>query len=195
MCSIVQARPAAPLLREGVMCSLRFFPLPSDSLACSLGPSGNVHTGREKCKCKCLHTKPAAIRNATCRTSCGPPARSRCKPCVTLFKKKDKKLFCSLPLSLFLCRRLSSPQLECANFVRVVHNYNRTHVYACGTGAFHPSCAFVEITGRREASARTRNRSSRALGLGCFPEVTLSSAPSLRMAFSNCSPLPWSREG
>uniref|UniRef100_A0A3Q4B0R2 Sema domain, immunoglobulin domain (Ig), short basic domain, secreted, (semaphorin) 3D n=1 Tax=Mola mola TaxID=94237 RepID=A0A3Q4B0R2_MOLML len=40
--------------------------------------------------------------------------------------------------------------LECANFVRVVHNYNRTHVYACGTGAFHPSCAFVEITGRRE---------------------------------------------
>uniref|UniRef100_A0A7N6BDZ1 Sema domain, immunoglobulin domain (Ig), short basic domain, secreted, (semaphorin) 3D n=1 Tax=Anabas testudineus TaxID=64144 RepID=A0A7N6BDZ1_ANATE len=40
--------------------------------------------------------------------------------------------------------------LECANFVRVLHNYNRTHVYACGTGAFHPSCAFIEITGRRE---------------------------------------------
>uniref|UniRef100_A0A8C4IEZ7 Sema domain, immunoglobulin domain (Ig), short basic domain, secreted, (semaphorin) 3D n=1 Tax=Dicentrarchus labrax TaxID=13489 RepID=A0A8C4IEZ7_DICLA len=29
--------------------------------------------------------------------------------------------------------------LECGNFVRVLHNYNRTHVYACGTGAFHPS--------------------------------------------------------
>uniref|UniRef100_A0AAQ6ICN2 Sema domain, immunoglobulin domain (Ig), short basic domain, secreted, (semaphorin) 3D n=1 Tax=Anabas testudineus TaxID=64144 RepID=A0AAQ6ICN2_ANATE len=41
-------------------------------------------------------------------------------------------------------------KLECANFVRVLHNYNRTHVYACGTGAFHPSCAFIEITGRRE---------------------------------------------
>ncbi|GLD60341.1 semaphorin-3D-like protein, partial [Lates japonicus] len=40
--------------------------------------------------------------------------------------------------------------LECANFVRVLHNYNRTHVYACGTGAFHPNCAFIEITGRRE---------------------------------------------
>ncbi|CAG13033.1 unnamed protein product, partial [Tetraodon nigroviridis] len=40
--------------------------------------------------------------------------------------------------------------LECANFVRLLHNYNRTHVYACGTGAFHPSCAFVEITGHRE---------------------------------------------
>lgn len=41
-------------------------------------------------------------------------------------------------------------QLECANFVRVLHNYNRTHIYACGTGAFHPNCAFIEITGRRE---------------------------------------------
>uniref|UniRef100_W5K057 Sema domain, immunoglobulin domain (Ig), short basic domain, secreted, (semaphorin) 3D n=1 Tax=Astyanax mexicanus TaxID=7994 RepID=W5K057_ASTMX len=29
---------------------------------------------------------------------------------------------------------------ECANFVRVLHNYNRTHVYTCGTGAFHPTC-------------------------------------------------------
>lgn len=49
-------------------------------------------------------------------------------------------------LTFWLCRS----QLECANFVRLLHNYNRTHVYACGTGAFHPSCAFVEITGRRE---------------------------------------------
>uniref|UniRef100_A0A8C7M0R9 Sema domain, immunoglobulin domain (Ig), short basic domain, secreted, (semaphorin) 3D n=1 Tax=Oncorhynchus kisutch TaxID=8019 RepID=A0A8C7M0R9_ONCKI len=41
-------------------------------------------------------------------------------------------------------------QLECANFVRVLHNFNHTHVYACGTGAFHPICAFIEISGRRE---------------------------------------------
>ncbi|XP_075945995.1 semaphorin-3D [Anarhichas minor] len=40
--------------------------------------------------------------------------------------------------------------LECANFVRVLHNYNRTHFYACGTGSFHPSCAFIEVTGHRE---------------------------------------------
>uniref|UniRef100_A0A673BF78 Sema domain, immunoglobulin domain (Ig), short basic domain, secreted, (semaphorin) 3D n=1 Tax=Sphaeramia orbicularis TaxID=375764 RepID=A0A673BF78_9TELE len=40
--------------------------------------------------------------------------------------------------------------VSCANFVRVLHNYNQTHVYACGTGAFHPTCAFIEITGRRE---------------------------------------------
>ncbi|KAM6937697.1 semaphorin-3D [Xenentodon cancila] len=40
--------------------------------------------------------------------------------------------------------------LECANFIRVLHNYNRTHVYACGTGAFHPICTFIEINGHRE---------------------------------------------
>uniref|UniRef100_A0A8C2WP00 Sema domain, immunoglobulin domain (Ig), short basic domain, secreted, (semaphorin) 3D n=1 Tax=Cyclopterus lumpus TaxID=8103 RepID=A0A8C2WP00_CYCLU len=40
--------------------------------------------------------------------------------------------------------------LECANFVRVLHNYNRTHFYACGTGSFHPNCAFIEVTGHRE---------------------------------------------
>ncbi|XP_063053356.1 semaphorin-3D [Engraulis encrasicolus] len=44
-------------------------------------------------------------------------------------------------------------QTECANFVRVLHNYNRTHVYACGTGAFHPTCAFLELSGRREDGA------------------------------------------
>uniref|UniRef100_A0A3Q3GDD6 Semaphorin-3D-like n=1 Tax=Labrus bergylta TaxID=56723 RepID=A0A3Q3GDD6_9LABR len=47
-----------------------------------------------------------------------------------------------------MCRLAGkNANLECANFVRVLHNYNRTHVYACGTGAFHPSCAFVEIDG------------------------------------------------
>ncbi|KAM9377037.1 semaphorin-3D isoform 1-T2 [Pholidichthys leucotaenia] len=40
--------------------------------------------------------------------------------------------------------------LECANFIRVLHSYNQTHIYACGTGAFHPTCAFVEITGFKE---------------------------------------------
>ncbi|NXK59063.1 SEM3B protein, partial [Sylvietta virens] len=33
---------------------------------------------------------------------------------------------------------------ECMNFVKILHPYNRTHLYACGTGAFHPVCAFVE---------------------------------------------------
>ncbi|NXV86208.1 SEM3B protein, partial [Calonectris borealis] len=34
---------------------------------------------------------------------------------------------------------------ECMNFVEILHPYNRTPLYACGTGAFHPVCAFVEV--------------------------------------------------
>ncbi|XP_035283316.1 semaphorin-3D-like [Anguilla anguilla] len=43
-----------------------------------------------------------------------------------------------------------NPHTECANFIRVLHSYNRTHVYACGTGAFLPMCGFVETGGRGE---------------------------------------------
>uniref|UniRef100_G3PGT6 Sema domain, immunoglobulin domain (Ig), short basic domain, secreted, (semaphorin) 3D n=1 Tax=Gasterosteus aculeatus aculeatus TaxID=481459 RepID=G3PGT6_GASAC len=45
--------------------------------------------------------------------------------------------------------KLAGKNLECANFIRVLHNYNRTHLYACGTGSFHPNCAFIEVTGHR----------------------------------------------
>uniref|UniRef100_A0A8C3TBM4 Semaphorin 3G n=1 Tax=Chelydra serpentina TaxID=8475 RepID=A0A8C3TBM4_CHESE len=41
------------------------------------------------------------------------------------------------PLSLF--------QTECANYVRALHPFNRTHLLACGTGAFHPVCAFIDV--------------------------------------------------
>lgn len=39
---------------------------------------------------------------------------------------------------------------DCMNFVKILHSYNRTHLYACGTGAFHPTCAFVEVGQRSE---------------------------------------------
>lgn len=41
-------------------------------------------------------------------------------------------------------------QTECMNFVKLVHVYNHTHLLACGTGAFHPTCAFVEVGHRLE---------------------------------------------
>ena len=41
-------------------------------------------------------------------------------------------------------------QSDCVNYVKIVHHYNRTHLYACGTGAFHPTCAFVEVGHRME---------------------------------------------
>uniref|UniRef100_A0A8C1Y560 Sema domain, immunoglobulin domain (Ig), short basic domain, secreted, (semaphorin) 3Aa n=1 Tax=Cyprinus carpio TaxID=7962 RepID=A0A8C1Y560_CYPCA len=41
-------------------------------------------------------------------------------------------------------------QKECSNFVRVLQPYNQTHIYICGTGAFHPICSYLEIGKRAE---------------------------------------------
>uniref|UniRef100_A0A3Q2YPI3 Sema domain, immunoglobulin domain (Ig), short basic domain, secreted, (semaphorin) 3H n=1 Tax=Hippocampus comes TaxID=109280 RepID=A0A3Q2YPI3_HIPCM len=35
------------------------------------------------------------------------------------------------------------PEMECANFLRVLQPFNKTHLYVCGTGAFNPRCAFI----------------------------------------------------
>lgn len=34
---------------------------------------------------------------------------------------------------------------ECANFVRLLQPFNKTHIYACGTGAFYPQCTFLHL--------------------------------------------------
>uniref|UniRef100_A0A6Q2YQQ9 Uncharacterized protein n=1 Tax=Esox lucius TaxID=8010 RepID=A0A6Q2YQQ9_ESOLU len=39
---------------------------------------------------------------------------------------------------------------ECSNFIRVLQPYNATHLYICGTGAFHPICAYLEMGKRAE---------------------------------------------
>ncbi|XP_030645816.1 semaphorin-3ab [Chanos chanos] len=36
-------------------------------------------------------------------------------------------------------------QKECSNFIKVLQPFNQTHLYACGTGAFHPVCAHLEV--------------------------------------------------
>ncbi|XP_028264862.1 sema domain, immunoglobulin domain (Ig), short basic domain, secreted, (semaphorin) 3bl isoform X1 [Parambassis ranga] len=41
-------------------------------------------------------------------------------------------------------------QTECANFVRLLQPYNRTHLLACGTGAFQPMCAYIYVGHRGE---------------------------------------------
>ncbi|KAK0136083.1 Semaphorin-3B [Merluccius polli] len=40
--------------------------------------------------------------------------------------------------------------VDCVNYVKILHHYNRTHLFACGTGAFHPTCAFVEVGQKME---------------------------------------------
>ncbi|NXB83428.1 SEM3G protein, partial [Vidua chalybeata] len=44
------------------------------------------------------------------------------------------------------------PGTDCANYIRVLHPYNRTHLLACGTGAFHPMCTFIYVGHRGEGS-------------------------------------------
>uniref|UniRef100_A0A665U3N7 Sema domain, immunoglobulin domain (Ig), short basic domain, secreted, (semaphorin) 3bl n=1 Tax=Echeneis naucrates TaxID=173247 RepID=A0A665U3N7_ECHNA len=39
---------------------------------------------------------------------------------------------------------------ECANFVRLLQPFNRTHLLACGTGAYQPICAFIYVGHRGE---------------------------------------------
>ncbi|ELV10378.1 Semaphorin-3G [Tupaia chinensis] len=41
-------------------------------------------------------------------------------------------------------------ETECANFVRVLQPHNRTHLLACGTGAFQPTCALITVGHRGE---------------------------------------------
>ncbi|XP_042741354.1 semaphorin-3D-like isoform X2 [Lagopus leucura] len=39
-------------------------------------------------------------------------------------------------------------ETECANFIRFLQPYNSSHVLACGTGAYQPICAFVQLGAR-----------------------------------------------
>ncbi|XP_040904610.1 sema domain, immunoglobulin domain (Ig), short basic domain, secreted, (semaphorin) 3bl isoform X2 [Toxotes jaculatrix] len=48
------------------------------------------------------------------------------------------------------CIETGKEQTECANFVRLLQPYNRTHLLACGTGAFQPMCAFIYVGHRGE---------------------------------------------
>lgn len=34
-------------------------------------------------------------------------------------------------------------QTDCFNYVRLVQPLNASHLYACGTGAFQPKCAYI----------------------------------------------------
>ncbi|KAM9313113.1 semaphorin-3E [Gastrophryne carolinensis] len=43
------------------------------------------------------------------------------------------------------CYRKGRELSECANFIRILHPYNRTHLLACGTGAFDPICIFIRV--------------------------------------------------
>ncbi|KAM9133866.1 semaphorin-3D-like isoform 5-T6 [Pangshura tecta] len=41
-------------------------------------------------------------------------------------------------------------ETECANFIRLLQPFNRSHVFACGTGSYQPICAFVQLGARAQ---------------------------------------------
>ncbi|KAM9855066.1 LOW QUALITY PROTEIN: semaphorin-3E [Aulostomus maculatus] len=43
------------------------------------------------------------------------------------------------------CLMKGREKLECANYIKVLQQYNQTHLLVCGTGAFSPICALVRV--------------------------------------------------
>uniref|UniRef100_A0A8B9JJN8 Sema domain, immunoglobulin domain (Ig), short basic domain, secreted, (semaphorin) 3E n=1 Tax=Astyanax mexicanus TaxID=7994 RepID=A0A8B9JJN8_ASTMX len=37
---------------------------------------------------------------------------------------------------------------ECANYIKLIQQFNSTHLLACGTGAFSPMCAYIRVRGQ-----------------------------------------------
>uniref|UniRef100_A0A8C0VTH5 Semaphorin 3B n=1 Tax=Cyanistes caeruleus TaxID=156563 RepID=A0A8C0VTH5_CYACU len=58
--------------------------------------------------------------------------------------RRDRKIYWPAPVEWREECNWAGKDITCMNFVKILHPYNRTHLYACGTGAFHPVCAFVE---------------------------------------------------
>uniref|UniRef100_A0A8C4I6Z1 Sema domain, immunoglobulin domain (Ig), short basic domain, secreted, (semaphorin) 3E n=1 Tax=Dicentrarchus labrax TaxID=13489 RepID=A0A8C4I6Z1_DICLA len=47
---------------------------------------------------------------------------------------------------------------ECANYIKVLQQYNQTHLLVCGTGAFNPICALVRVGHTGQVSPKERIR-------------------------------------
>ncbi|CAJ1055494.1 semaphorin-3ab-like [Xyrichtys novacula] len=61
------------------------------------------------------------------------------------------------------------PELECANFLRVMQPFNQTHLYICGTGAFNPRCAFIATSIFQKSEHQTLSYSQTECGKGKCP--------------------------
>ncbi|XP_012682839.1 sema domain, immunoglobulin domain (Ig), short basic domain, secreted, (semaphorin) 3H isoform X4 [Clupea harengus] len=61
------------------------------------------------------------------------------------------------------------PELECANFLRVLQPYNTTHLYVCGTGAFNPRCTFLPTSVFLKADQQTLLTEQTESGKGKCP--------------------------
>ncbi|XP_005039295.1 PREDICTED: semaphorin-3E [Ficedula albicollis] len=76
----------------------------------------------------------------------------------------------STPLQAEECIIKGRDADECANYIRVLHRYNRTHLLACGTGAFDPLCTFIRAGHPSEAIEKDKEdplsvKSAKYLGI------------------------------
>ncbi|KAM4573153.1 semaphorin-3E isoform 1-T1 [Odontesthes bonariensis] len=56
-----------------------------------------------------------------------------------------KIIWSSTDLQIEECMMKGREKPECANYVKVLQQYNQTHLLACGTGAFNPICGLVRV--------------------------------------------------
>ncbi|NXE16275.1 SEM4A protein, partial [Lophotis ruficrista] len=67
----------------------------------------------------------------------GTPGAIRAKASITWGPTAEKISECAF--------KKKSQETECFNFIRVLVPLNRTHLYACGTYAFSPACAYIHL--------------------------------------------------
>lgn len=87
-------------------------------------------------------------------------------------------------------RHVLPSQTDCANFVRLLQPVNKTHVYACGTGAYHPECTYIDLG--YNAEVRKSLIVARFMATGCSyiisavtvchtePQVALTTSKTMR---------------
>lgn len=65
-------------------------------------------------------------------------------------------------------------QSECANYVKVLQQYNQTHLLVCGTGAFNPVCTLVRVGNTGQVSPEHKGLNfSRQISLSYSSTLTL----------------------
>uniref|UniRef100_A0A3P8U9X7 Si:dkey-49n23.1 n=1 Tax=Amphiprion percula TaxID=161767 RepID=A0A3P8U9X7_AMPPE len=87
---------------------------------------------------------------------------------------------------LLLAVPLRTHETDCANFVRLLQPFNKTHIYVCGTGAFHPQCSYLELGPNAEVETSIIHPS--ILLLGCLsPEGELYAGTSVDFMGANAA--------
>ncbi|NWI66073.1 SEM4A protein, partial [Todus mexicanus] len=67
----------------------------------------------------------------------GTPGTVRAKASITWGPTAEKTSECAF--------KKKSQETECFNFIRVLVALNQTHLYVCGTYAFSPACAYIDL--------------------------------------------------